>query len=341
MALRFFDSCGDHYATITQKWNSANCAIGSAGGRFGTNGITLSSADVVGAPLLTKTLDSQTGWTIGFSYRKSTVGVGQTEVRMLDGGTTHLFMHAQTDASLQLYRGDSTYLGGTTAGYVVAGSTYYIEIKFTIHDTTGILELRINNNVIFSLTNQDTRNGGNASVNGFSWGTGLGSGDDRYYIDDVYLCDNTGGTPYDTFLGDSRVQVLMPSGNGNSSQLLGNDGNSTDNYLLVDETTPNSDTDYVESAVVGQKDTYAYGNLTPTSGTVHAVQPCMFARKTDAGVRSIASIARHSGSEVDSANAALGTSFAYYTDIRTTKPGGGAWSVSDVNGAEFGMKVTA
>jgi hypothetical protein len=136
------------------------------------------------------------------------------------------------------------------------------------------------------------------------------------------------------------VECLFPNGNGASSQWVGSDGNSTDNYLLVDEAAPNDDTDYVTSATVGDKDTYAYSNLTPGSGSVYAVQIAAWARKTDVAERKIATIARTT-SEQDSADRTLATTYTYYLDVRNTRPGGGAWSISDVNGAEFGVKVTA
>jgi hypothetical protein len=143
------------------------------------------------------------------------------------------------------------------------------------------------------------------------------------------------------FLGDVRVQALLPTGNGNSSQLVGSDGNSTDNYLLVDEVPPNEDTDYVESATVNDKDTYVFGNLTPTTGTVFGVQIVAEARKTDAGVRSFKSVARLSATEADGPDTTLSTTYAFYMDKRDTKPGGGSWTITNVNDAEFGVKVTA
>lgn len=91
---------------------------------------------------------------------------------------------------------------------------------------------------------------------------------------------------------------------------------------------------------MGDKDTYTYEAM-PNSGTVHGVQIIPCAYKTDASARQIYTVARHSGSEVDSAAHTLTTSYAYYHDIRETKPGGGSWSVSDVNGAEFGVKIAA
>ena len=46
------------------------------------------------------------------------------------------------------------------------------------------------------------------------------------------------------------------------------------------------------SATAGQTDTYAFGNLTTTSGTVFAVQASAVIRKDDAGTRSLALVAR-------------------------------------------------
>lgn len=37
----------------------------------------------------------------------------------------------------------------------------------------------------------------------------------------------------------------------------------------------------------------------------------------------------------------LSTSYLYYQTIYETKPGGGAWTTSDVNSSEFGVKVAA
>ena len=37
----------------------------------------------------------------------------------------------------------------------------------------------------------------------------------------------------------------------------------------------------------------------------------------------------------------LADSYVYFEDIKHTKPGGGSWGIADVNGAEFGVKVTA
>ena len=157
-------------------------------------------------------------------------------------------------------------------------------------------------------------------------------------MDDLYWYATAGSMTHPQ--GDVAVHLLLPSGNGNSSGMLGSDGNSTDNYLLVDEPGPNGDADYVSSDTPGVKDTYVMGDLIPTVGTVLGVKAVLTARKDAAGAGAIQSVYRLSGTEVDGASVALTTSHASYVDpIQTTKPGGGAWSIADVNAVEIGVKV--
>jgi len=341
MALRFVDSF-DHYddADVLQKYDlmggTANIA---ASGRFGNN---MEFGDV---DRVTKFLTSQPTWIVGFAvYMPNTTAVvGSVQlIALLDSATLHVDVR-WTSANNIIFTRAGTQLG---SGFAASRDTwYYVELKVTISDT-GSYELRVDGSTVTSSGAADTRNGANASADriqvGNSAGGALGSG---LRIDDLYVCDGTtgaGSNPCNDFLGDCRVQSRLPDGNGNSSQFDGSDGNSTDNYLLVDDadTAVDGDTTYVQSPDVGDKDTYTFQNLTPTSGAVFGVQALPYARKTDAGARSICSVARLSGTETDSANKALSTSYRYYPDIRETKPGGGDWSISDVNSAEFGQKVT-
>ena len=122
---------------------------------------------------------------------------------------------------------------------------------------------------------------------------------------------------------------------------MGSDSDSTDNYLLVDDTTPDDDTTYVGSNTVGDKDLYDYGSISATSGTIYAVKPMLYARKDDSGSRSICSVVKESGgTEEDGPDQSIGQTYQYWNDIRTQTPSGGDWGVSDVNGMTAGVKVT-
>ena len=85
----------------------------------------------------------------------------------------------------------------------------------------------------------------------------------------------------------------------------------------------------MESSNVGDKDTYAFGNLSTVSGSVYAVQITAFARKTDAGTRLIKTVARLGATEIESTDQPLSAGYAFPArDIRTAKPGGAARSSS-------------
>lgn len=337
MALRFADSF-QHYNKFQQKYASTNAPNGSpsAVGRFGAG------ADFWNVVrYLIQTIDAQPTWIVGVAWNPWSAGYDERLITLEDGGAEQLTLRFNTsDAKLRVQRG-GTLLGSATLipGFAIS-KWFYVEFKATIHASTGIAVVRVDGNEIINLSGQNTKITANASADSIR----LHTRDNQataMYLSDLYICDGTGSAPQNDFLGDVRVDAAYPDGNGNSSQLVGSDGNSTDNYLLVDEHPANDDTDYVESSTVSDKDTYTYGAVPGSSGTVYGLQTCTYAKKTDAGTRKIANVARLSGTEVDSADLTLSTTYSYLRDVKETKPGGGAWTISDINSAEFGVKVTA
>lgn len=340
--LLFCDSF-DHYGSIADKWNGGGSMSLSGGvGRFGTAAATASMGSFNGQSCTWLAPAAFQTWIVGMALQLTSGnpgGASLTPISIRDVGTTQVDIAVDYSTSkLLVRRGGSTTII-TSAKTLLQNVYYFIELKVKIDNTVGEVELWIDG-VLDGTFSGDTQQSANASADRMvhSGGTG-GNGGFSWRIDDVYICDDTGSIANDV-LGDVRVLALLPNGNGNSSQLVGSDGNSTDNYLLVDESSPNSDTDYVESSTPGDKDTYTYGNISQ-AGTIYGVQVCTYAKKTDAGARTIASVARLSATEEDSSDFTLTTGYKYHVDVREEKPGGGAWAVSDVNSAEFGVKVTA
>lgn len=334
MAMRFCDSF-DHYTTgfLTTKWDAVSSGADNSitTGRFSQGWQTSFSKT------LRKTIDAQPTWIIGFAailQNGANTGILSALYDGGVGGTTQVELRLDSQRRLQATRAGTVLGTGTTV--IPLNTWVYIEYKVTINNSTGVFVVRLNGATEINLSSQDTQNTANATADTFELRP-----PDTFAVtfDDFYACDGTGAVNND-FLGDVRVESRLPNGNGNSSVFVGSDGNSTDNYLLVDESTPNGDTDYVQGTSVGDKDTYAFQDATPTSGAVHAVQAIPYARKTDAGSRSICSVARLSGTESDGANHTLSVSYQYHRHIFETKPGGGAWSISDFNSSEFGAKVT-
>lgn len=318
------------------KWNTGNGGshlIQSGGGRFGDSWRFTAS----GTQYLVKILDQQATWTAGFAIKNNSWTTGMRFFGFADNNPTfQMEIGCDSAGHLRLTRNNTVLATGTTV--LSNGVFYYIEFKVTINSSTGAYELRINGNTELSASGTNTQATGNAWADRFYLGDFSVGGGETCDVCDLYVLDGTGSVN-NTFLGDCRVDALFPSGAGNYTQLTPSAGS---NYAAVDEKAQNGDTDYVESGTVSQKDSYAYGDLATSTGSVFGVQLVPFARKTDAGTRSIKGLARLSSTDVlDSTDKTLSSSYAYYPDVRETKPGGGSWAISDVNSAEFGVQVTA
>jgi hypothetical protein len=158
-------------------------------------------------------------------------------------------------------------------------------------------------------------------------------------IDDLYVCDGTGSAPYNDFLGERVVKAKRLVGNGAASQWTGSDGNSTDNYLLLDE-DPLNTTDYVASSTAGQQDLYALSAATGLL-SVDAVQVAAYTSKSDSGARSWKPLIRNTAGTVDTGAAvALSTTWTLQQGaVRQTDPAGAAWTTTTVNGIQAGAEV--
>lgn len=343
MALRMVDSF-DHYATadITGKWTArtgTNNAISASNGRRSTSSWRTTS--LATAQHLTKTLDAQATWVIGFSYTISLLGAVIEICSFLDAGSKQVELRLLADGTLRVTRNGTTLATGTAA--LSAGTTYYIEFKVTINDS-GSYEVRVDgSNTNHPNSTGDTQNTANATANQVRIGDALAPGTNTPNIDfdDLYICDGTGGVN-DDFLGDVRVDAYFPIGNGNSSQLTGSDGNSTDNYLLVDDASQDGDSTYVQSSTATNKDTYDVTGMSHTPTDIYGLQVNMFAKKDDSGARSIASVIRSGGSDNDGTTQALGTTYVDYMQISQTDPNtAAAWTKANFAAAEFGVKVAA
>jgi len=324
-------------ATSTELGFSAGYTA-TSGGRFSGSGrLTLSQSNAtytlpfsgskIGVHMSILSASLPTGWT--------------TVLGLREGATVHLNFVFDSSGRLNVQRNGSAISGGIGTKVFQTGIWYGIEIWAEIHDTAGIVKVWVDGDPTpdIDVSSQDTRNGGTGVISVLHTQNLTGA---THWVGDLVVFDETGSYNNTAPLGDCRVEWKQPDGNGNSSQLVGSDADSTDNYLLVDETGP-STADYVESSTPAEKDTYTHAALSATSGAVLCVGMRLYAVKTDAGTRQIAPVYRHSGSEVDGATITLASNYIPYgaSETQETKPGGGAWSISDVNGAEFGLKIVA
>jgi hypothetical protein len=102
-------------------------------------------------------------------------------------------------------------------------------------------------------------------------------------------------------------------------------------------TRPNGDIAYIYSSTTNQISDFAHQALANT-GTLYGVVHTTYARKDDAGARTIAQVCLSSSTTEQSSNIALGASYQYYQDVLEMDPNTSAqWTVANFNNATFGV----
>ena len=269
MALLFCDSF-DHYLTadINEKWVTAsNASISAGNGRRSTAGGWISSTQYFGCSLA-----NQATIICGAAY--AVAGVPTSIARILslwDSATQQVGLYLNQDLTLEVLRGGSTSVtNGKSTLTLAVNRWYFIEWKVTIADSIGASScvVKVDGQTWITVaTGQDVKNTSNAYATEIRLGGSSAS--PVSYWDDFYLCDSSGSTNND-FLGDIRVDVLAPNGEGSNSGWTCSTGST--HYALVDETTPNDDTDYLSTSSAAARDSHNMASLpSMTSPTIKAV----------------------------------------------------------------------
>lgn len=353
MTLLYVDSF-DHYDTSHRgaKWydigSTPDLSISSGTGRRGTDALRIAGNGVESYPYvdLYYTSTPNDTWFVGFALKfTSWASSGQTSRHAIfpmfsSSGSTHeLYMYrGYPSGKLEIRRGHyavSTLLD-TGITELTTNQWYWIEMKYYAHDSSGTVDVYLNGSSEISFSGDTVYSSADITRVGF----GHESYSETTYIDDFYICDDAGSAPTNTYLGDVKVESLFADGAGNSTDMTPSTGS---NYQCVDENPPNDDTDYVYEATTGDHDTYSFGNLTAASGTIYGVQQLVYARKADAGSRTIKSVVRSGSTDYpNSTNHILSDSYLYHIDVLEDDPDtASAWTISGVNAAEFGVKLEA
>lgn len=222
----------------------------------------------------------------------------------------------------------------------LANNTWYlVEVHFKMADS-GIIQSKINGVLDINYSG-DTTPGAETTFNRTCFG--FLNASFRYtntFVDDIAINDTSGATD-NSWCGDGRVIALTPNANGDSSQFVGSDTNSTDNYLLVDEVPSDGDTSYVESATVGEKDLYNLTACGLTSVNIARVWIESRAKDTTTGDGTIKLLAKTESTEYESANIDLSTSYAAQkgTDYTVNPNTSAAWTTTQLDALQVGIKV--
>lgn len=358
MALLFVDSF-DHYdtANLLNKWTTSGLSgtaaaltITSGAGRRSTSGFRSAVGNfVIATGFIQKVLaPADATCVIGVAVSMPTGLSGSLGYQLLsirDGSSPQITLRVNPTMQLAVVRGasDGTVLGTTTAT-LAAGVLTYVELKVTIHNSAGTVEVRIGGATALTLSGVDTQNTGAAQWGSVSLGQQdgvldsiTGAAGKNVDFDDLYVCDGSGSAPWNTLLGDCRVDASLPTAAGASTGWTPSAGA---NWQCVDDAAPNDDTDYNQSTAVGQIDSFVVPDA--PGGTIHGVQVVLTAKKLDAGGATIAPVVRIGSTDYVGSDLTPGTTYGFLRAVYPTSPATAAvWTTAEFNAAEFGYKKTA
>lgn len=238
------------------------------------------------------------------------------------------------DGKVAAYGAGNTHLATTVNAVYKKDRWHYFEVKVVCHDTAGSYEVRVDGVAVLSDSNVDTRTGADTRFVRFRC-------DEYYqYLDDIYICD-TDGTVNNNFLGQIMVEGIFPDADGDSSDWTPASG--TDNYAMVDDNPTDNDTSFVESGTEGDEDLYGYTDLSTITdedilGVVLKTEPRMTAFPGDLDIYQTVKSGT-TASDGDATNIADDSYTSVQRVLEMDPDTSSAWTVSGVNGAQFGIKV--
>jgi hypothetical protein len=293
---------------------------------FGTLPVAGDLVAAVSATNGVSTYSRQTGRSGGYSIRhtNSTNAAGNTYT-----GRLSMSVAGYTEWSLGFAMNRAS---GTTAFTIVDNSVtgigwHWWNLVFRYSATVGICEL-YRDNVLVVRGNGDTVPTSSQTFSSVAIYVGNSNGGAQVDVADVIFKNDA------SQISDMAVISLFPESTS-AAGLVGSDGDSVNNHLLVNENPTYDAASYVGSATVGATDTYTMADLPVSSGTVAAVQASVRAFKSDAGAKTMATIVNSTqGAAIDpGGGSTIGQ--VYLTD------GGTAWDVARVNAATVGVKVVS
>lgn len=318
----------DHVATSQlslKGWSALPTSMVT--GRFGGQGAQISNQ----ARTMTKSHTAAATVICGVAVNGPTTA-GLDFFALRAGATLVVRLSCDASGFVRVRNSAGTIIATGTAT-VISSGWHYIEVKAFVNGASGTIEVHVDGvvEIASTVTNIGSTNLdsialiGNTSSIITTW-------------DDIYVCDASGSAPRNTFLGDVRISTIFPTADGAHTQWTPSTG--TAHWSLVDETTPNDDTDYITDATPGDIDTFAFGDI-DTSATVFGVQRNIYARKDDAGVRQIAGVTRQSGTDTVGSTFTLASTYTFFSEILPQDPTAADWTPTTINADEFGVKEIA
>jgi hypothetical protein len=208
-----------------------------------------------------------------------------------------------------------------------------LDWEITFSQTVGTFELWLNDVKIIDATGLDNCDTANANCRyvRLSISNGL---DSTLYVDDWYITDGAR-------LEHPFVLSLKPNNDGGVNVWTASSG--TDEFAMVDDPTPDTDTTYNQASTAGDESRHGCENLPSYVTEVLSVGAHALLRKTDATARTARVLLNSNGTESLGNTHTLTTTYggSWINALDTDPDTAAAWTLSGVNALEVGYEVVS
>jgi hypothetical protein len=242
---------------------------------------------------------------------------------------------------MEVRLGTALTLKATGTRVITLGSKFHVQIGIKIHASAGFVKLWIDDSATPDIDfSGDTTVSSLTDTTDYFFGCASVAG--SMYFDDLIFndTDNSDGAGETNKPGIFYFALQNPDGAGNYDSQFTQSSGSSSRYTYVDEGAPaNSDTDYLVSVTTGHRQSVTTADITLPSNAVAVAQMTEWITRITGGGYQAIPFNRLSSTDDDGSAQALTTSYSLVRRRITTKPGGGAWTQSDYNNNEIGIKV--
>lgn len=237
----------------------------------------------------------------------------------------------------------TTLLAASAAGSFQEDQWFHCEIKATVANSGGAVEVRINTVPVIQLVGADTQNSSNAYFDSVLIGNASRVNTATWHNawDDLFVNDTT-GTKNNNWSGNLRVKTQFMIANGFTNNFsIGGTAPAATNWQSVLNNNMD-DTKFVYSSTVGNIDLYTPDpNL--NSPLVRSLQVRMGLRQDDATQRMAHAMLRIGGVNYEgSVDQYTNQTFTFYKERFETNPATAVdFTGADVNGLQAGVKLVA
>lgn len=339
MALLFLTGFDYYNQTQTQRvWPYQQGGNALVPGRFGGQGWIFNAENA----FLSTVIPNSSTVCVGFALSMAQASNVNPILCFQDGTTDHhnpitqVDMRVTSTGDFQFYR-NGVYLTGT-GDLLIFNAWNYVEVMVYVSGGSGIITFRLNGETYLEIPALNTQFSGNNYVNQIRFQPYNTTDQYQIKLDDIYIINDQGPAPQNTYLGECRVQTQWPTANGdtNSFQVVG----AGYNYQAVNSTISNDDLDYVKSATVGNIDDYSMGAVSLT-GAIFGVQVNLTYKKDDVGNRIIAPVIKSANTFYQGPMFTCFSDYKVASNIWSLEPHGNtAWTNTSVSAIDAGIKIT-